>query len=168
AGGRELIAAMVAGYEVGARVGNAATVRLLLKGFHPQGTSGAFTAAATAAHMLGLDADVTLHAFGIVGSQAAGLMAAQEGAMVKRFHSGRAAQSGVYSALLAQRGFTGIEDVLEAAYGGYLVTHSDEPAPQKLTAGLGSVWETRNVGYKPYAAVTSIHTARSEEHTSEL
>lgn len=79
--------------------------------------------------------------------------------MVKRFHSGRAAQSAVYSVLLAERGFTGIEDVLEAAYGGYLVTHSDQPAPQKLTAGLGSVWETRNVGYKPYASVTSIHTA---------
>jgi len=159
ASGRELLTAMIAGYEVGARVGNAATVRLLLKGFHPQGTSGVFTAAASAARMLGLDPGRTLHAFGIAGSQAGGLMAAQEGAMVKRFHSGRAAQSGVYSALLAQRGFTGIEDVLEAAYGGYLVTHSDEPAPQKLTAGLGSTWETLNVGYKPYAAVTSIHTA---------
>jgi 2-methylcitrate dehydratase PrpD len=159
ANGRDLLAATIAGYEVGARVGNAATVRLLLNGFHPQGTSGAFAAAASAAHMLGLDASATLHAFGIVGSQAGGLMAAQEGAMVKRFHSGRAAQSGIYSALLAQRGFTGIEDVLEAAYGGYLVTHSDAPAPQKLTAGLGTVWETLNVGYKPYAAVTSIHTA---------
>jgi len=159
ASGRDLITAMIAGYEVGARVGNAATVRLLLKGFHPQGTSGAFTAAATAARMLNLDAKQTLHTLGIVGSQGAGLMAAQEGAMVKRFHCGRAAQSGVYSALLARRGFTGIEDVLEAAYGGYLVTHSDQPAPEKLTAGLGTLWETLNVGYKPYAAVTSIHTA---------
>ncbi|MGH6620560.1 MAG: MmgE/PrpD family protein, partial [Alphaproteobacteria bacterium] len=86
-------------------------------------------------------------------------MAAQEGAMVKRFHSGRAAQSGVYAAELARRGFTGIEDVLEAAYGGFLATHSDNPAPEKLVAGLGSEWETLNVGYKPYAAVTSIHTA---------
>lgn len=159
ASGRDLLAAIAAGYEVGARVGNAATVRLLLNGFHPQGTSGAFVAAATAAHMLGLDADQTLHCFGIVGSQAGGLMAAQEGAMVKRFHSGRAAQSGVYSAQLARRGFTGIEDVLEAAYGGFLATHSDDPAPEHVTAGLGSVWETLNVGYKPYAAVTSIHTA---------
>ena len=157
--GRDLVTAMVAGYEVGARVGNAATVQLLLDGFHPQGTSGAFTAAATAARMLGLDAHATQQALGIVGSQGGGLMAAQEGAMVKRFHSGRAAQSGVYSALLAQRGFTGIDDVLEAAFGGYLVTHSRKPAPEKLTAGLGSTWETLNVGYKPYAAVTSIHTA---------
>ncbi len=157
--GRDLITAIVAGYEVGARVGNAATVRLLLNGFHPQGTSGAFVAAATAARMLDLDPDQTLHCLGIVGSQAGGLMAAQEGAMVKRLHSGRAAQSGVYSAHLARRGFTGVEDVLEAAYGGYLVTHSDSPAPEKLTAGLGTVWEVSNVGFKPYAAVTSIHTA---------
>jgi 2-methylcitrate dehydratase PrpD len=159
ASGQALITAIVAGYEVGARVGNAATVRLLLNGFHPQGTSGAFVAAATAARMLGLDPDQTLHCLGIVGSQAGGLMAAQEGALVKRLHSGRAAQSGIYSAQLARRGFTGVEDVLEAAYGGYLVTHSDNPAPEKLTAGLGTIWEVSNVGFKPYAAVTSIHTA---------
>jgi 2-methylcitrate dehydratase PrpD len=159
ASGQALITAIVAGYEVGARVGNAATVRLLLNGFHPQGTSGAFVAAATAARMLGLDPDQTLHCLGIVGSKAGGLMAAQEGAMVKRLHSGRAAQSGIYSAQLARRGFTGVEDVLEAAYGGYLVTHSDNPAPEKLTAGLGTIWEVSNVGFKPYAAVTSIHTA---------
>lgn len=157
--GRDVIIGMVAGYEVGARVGNAATMSLFLRGFHPQGTSGAFVAAATAARMLDLDAAQTQHALGIVGSQAGGLMAAQEGAMVKRFHSGRAAQSGVYSALLAKRGFSGITDVLEAAYGGFLSSLSDKPAPSKLTAGLGTTWETLNVGYKPHAAVTSIHTA---------
>jgi 2-methylcitrate dehydratase PrpD len=157
--GRDVITAMVAGYEVGTRVGNAATMSLFLRGFHPQGTSGAFVAAATAGRMLGLSAGQMQDALGIVGSQAAGLMAAQEGAMVKRFHSGRAAQSGVYSALLARRGFTGISEALEAAYGGYLSTLSDQPAPQKLTAGLGSVWETDHVGYKPHASVTSIHTA---------
>jgi len=159
ASGRDLITAVVAGYEVGTRVGNAATMSLFLRGFHPQGTSGAFVAAATAGRMLGLDPAQMQHTFGITGSQAGGLMAAQEGAMVKRFHCGRAAQSGVYSALLARRGFTGITNVLEAPYGGYLSSLSDKPAPAKLTAGLGTVWETANVGYKPHAAVTSIHTA---------
>ncbi len=157
--GRDLITAMVAGYEIGARVGNAATMSLFLRGFHPQGTSGAFVAAATAGRMLGLDPRQMQHALGIVGSQAGGLMAAQEGAMVKRFHCGRAAQSGVYSALLAKRGFTGISNVLEAPYGGYLSSFSDKPNPARLTAGLGTVWETAHVGYKPHASVTSIHTA---------
>jgi 2-methylcitrate dehydratase PrpD len=158
--GKDLITAMVAGYEIGTRVGNAATMSLFFRGFHPQGTSGAFVAAATAARMLGLDAGRFQHALGIVGSQAGGLMAAQEGAMVKRFHSGRAAQSGIYSARLAANGFTGIMDVLEAPYGGYLTSYSDAPNPQRLTAGLGTTWETLNVGYKPHASVTSIHSAQ--------
>jgi len=156
---RDLITAMVAGYEIGHRVGSAATMSLFFRGFHPQGTSGAFVAAATAARAIGLDAAQFQHALGIVGSQGGGLMAAQEGAMVKRFHSGRAAQSGVYSALLARSGFTGILDVLEAPYGGYLTTHSDAPNPARLAAGLGATWETLQVGYKPHASVTSIHTA---------
>ena len=157
--GRDLITAMTAGYEIGARVGNAATMSLFFRGFHPQGTSGVFAAAAAAARMLELSAPRFQHALGIVGSQAGGLMAAQEGAMVKRFHSGRAAQSGVYSARLAQRDFTGIPDVLEAAYGGYLSCYSEAPNARRLTDGLGGTWETLNVGYKPHASVTSIHTA---------
>ena len=157
--GREVIAGMVAGYEVGARVGNAATMELFFRGFHPQGTSGMFAATATAARMLALDAQRFQHALGIAGSQAGGLMAAQEGAMVKRFHSGRAAQSGVYAATLAADDFTGVPDVLEAAYGGFLSCYSGEPNAARLTAGLGTEWETLNVGYKPHASVTSIHTA---------
>ena len=157
--GRDLLTAMVAGYEIGHRVGNAATMSLFFRGFHPQGTSGTFVAAATAARMLNLDAAQFQHTLGMAGSQAGGLMAAQEGAMVKRFHSGRAAQSGVYAAQLAARGFTGILDALEAPYGGYLATYSDKPDPSRLTDGLGKSWETLNVGYKPHASVTSIHSA---------
>jgi len=157
--GRDLITAMAAGYEIGTRVGNAATMSLFYRGFHPQGTSGVFVAAATGGWALGLDAERMTHALGIAGSQASGLMAAQEGAMVKRLHSGRAAQSGIYAALLAERGFTGILDVLEAPYGGYLSTYSDKPNPSRLTDGLGEVWETATVGYKPHASVTSIHAA---------
>lgn len=157
--GRDVLTAMVAGYEIGHRVGNAATMSLFFRGFHPQGTSGTFVAAATAARMLNLNALQFQHALGMAGSQAGGLMAAQEGAMVKRFHSGRAAQSGVYAAQLAANGFTGILDALEAPYGGYLSTYSDKPNPSRLNDGLGQTWETLNVGYKPHASVTSIHSA---------
>ncbi len=159
ASGKDVITAMVAGYEIGTRVGNAATMSLFFRGFHPQGTSGVFVAAAAASRMLNLDAGSFQHALGIVASQAGGLMAAQEGAMVKRFHGGRAAQSGVYAARLASMGFTGISDVLEASYGGYLSSLSDKPNAARLTAGLGSVWETLQIGYKPHASVTSIHSA---------
>ena len=159
ASGKTLLTAMTTGYEIGTRVGNAATMGLFFRGFHPQGASGVFVAAASAARMLNLSPSRMQHALGIVGSQAGGLMAAQEGAMVKRFHSGRAAQSGVYSAYLAQRDFTGISDVLEAGYGGYLSSYSDKPNASRLTDELGTVWETGKVGYKPHACVTSIHSA---------
>ena len=159
AAGRDLLTAIVAGCEVGIRIGNAATTRLFLNGFHPQGTTGTFVAAATAGRLLGLGPAEMQNALGIAGSMAAGLMAAQEGAMVKRLHAGRAAQSGVYAANLAARGFTGISDIVEAGYGGFLSAYSREPDVGRLTGGLGEVWETARVGFKLYPAVTSIHTA---------
>ncbi len=85
-------------------------------------------------------------------------MAAQEGAMVKRLHAGHAARAGVEAARLAQSGFTGIEDVIEAPYGGFLATHSPSPQSQRLINGLGQRFEILSVGIKPFATVTSIHT----------
>lgn len=159
ASGANFIAAVVAGYEVAARIGRTAGQSLLLKGFHPQGTTGAFAATATAARMLGLDAAQVRHALGVGGSLGAGLIAAQEGAMVKRLHSGRAAQAGVQAALLAARGFTGIDDVIEADYGGFLSTHAEGADPAELTRELGEAWEILESGYKLYPTVTSIHNA---------
>ena len=150
--GRELIAAIVAGYEVGLRVGLTAKGGMFARGFHNQGTTGVFVAAATAARVLKLDAGQTQHALGIAGSQAAGLMAVQEGAMTKGFHSGRAAQSGVYAANLARLGYTGIPDVLETGYGGFLSSLVGDCPLEALTAGLGSRWEILKVGFKPAPA----------------
>lgn len=155
--GAEFLCAVAAGYEVGLRVGAAAGPGLLTAGFHPQGTSGAFASAATAARILRLDPAGTRHALGIAGSLGAGLMASQEGAMVKRLHAGHAARAGVEAALLARSGFTGIEDVIEAEYGGFLSTHSPAPNPERLLSGLGERFEILHVGIKPFATVTSIH-----------
>jgi aconitate decarboxylase len=157
--GREIALALAVGYEVGLRIGNAATMSLFLNGFHPQGTSGAFVAATTAGKLLKLDASQMQNALGIAGSMAAGLMAAQEGAMVKRLHAGRAAQGGLLAALLAKRGFTGISDVVEAGYGGFLSSFSRTPNPARLLEGLGEDWEAGKVGFKMYPNVTSIHAA---------
>jgi 2-methylcitrate dehydratase PrpD len=157
--GRDIVTALALGYEVGVRIGNAATTSLFLNGFHPQGTTGAFVAAVTAGRLLGLDALQMQHALGIAGSMGAGLMAAQEGAMVKRLHAGRAAQSGVMAALLAKRGFTGIADIVEAGYGGFLSSLSRTPNVERLLAGLRDDWEAGKVGFKMYPNVTSIHAA---------
>src|SRR5215510_6120687 len=99
--GRRFLTAMVAGYEVGCRVGMTGGASQLRRGFHPSATSGTFAAGAAAAKILQLDPVKTLHTLGIAGTQAAGLMAAQHSSMVKRMHPGRSAQAGVYGALLA-------------------------------------------------------------------
>jgi 2-methylcitrate dehydratase PrpD len=157
--GADIALALTVGYEVGLRIGNAATTSLFLNGFHPQGTSGAFVAVATAGKLLKLDAEAMQNALGIAGSMGAGLMAAQEGAMVKRLHAGRAAQGGLMAALLAKRGFTGISDVVEAGYGGFLSSLSRTPNVARLLNGLGNDWEAGKVGFKMYPNVTSIHAA---------
>jgi 2-methylcitrate dehydratase PrpD len=88
-------------------------------------------------------------------------MAAQYGAMVKRMHAGRSAQSGLYGALLAGQGFTGIVDVFESEYGGFCTTFSrsqDRFLLAELTSGLGERWETMGVALKFYSCVGSNHT----------
>ena len=146
--GEQFFAAMIAGYEVGIRVGQATKGGMFKRGYHNQGTTGAVAAAAAAARLLDLDARRTMHALGLGASQAAGLMAVQEGANAKAFHSGRAAQSGVYAALLARAGYTGIEDVFDAEYGAFFSTLVESHSPDALTRGLGTTWETLAVGYK--------------------
>lgn len=157
--GADVIVALTAGTEVGARVGNAATTALFLNGFHPQGTTGVFVSAAAAGNLLRLTPSQMHHALGIAGSLGAGLMAAQEGAMVKRLHAGRAAHAGLQAAFLAQQGFTGIENILEAGYGGFLSAFARTCRPEQLLDGLGTDWEAGKVGYKMYPNVTSIHAA---------
>jgi 2-methylcitrate dehydratase PrpD len=82
--------------------------------------------------------------------------------MVKRMHAGRAAQSGLYGALLAHNGFTGIVDVFEAPYGGFCTTFSrsqDRFNLAELSAGLGERFETMRISLKFYSCVGSNHTA---------
>ena len=157
--GKRYITAVAVGYEVGCRVGMTGGAAQLRRGFHPSATSGTFAAGAAAAKMLRLNPEKTVHALGIAGTQAAGLMAAQHSSMVKRMHPGRSAQAGVYGALLAMKGFTGIEDVLEAPYGGFCSTFIDKPNLSHLTDRLGERFETLNVGFKPYPCCGSNHTS---------
>ncbi len=159
--GREFLTAAVAGYEIGPRVGICMGPEHIAQGWHSGATLGVFSAAAGAARGLKLDVDKTVHALGIAGTQSAGLMAAQYGAMVKRMHAGRSSQSGLYGALFADAGFTGIINVLESEYGGFCTTFSrstDRFRLDELTAGFGSVWQTMGVALKFYSCVGSNHT----------
>lgn len=159
--GKEFLTAAVAGYEIGPRVGLAMGPEHIAQGWHSGATLGVFSAAAGAARALRLDVEKTVHALGIAGTQAAGLMAAQYGAMVKRMHAGRSSQSGLYGALFAEGGFTGIVNVLESEYGGFCTTFSrstDRFNLKELTAGFGETWQTMGVALKFYSCVGSNHT----------
>jgi aconitate decarboxylase len=158
ASGEQFLAALAAGYEVGLRLGVCAGVAHSTSGYHVTGTVGAVGAAAAAARVLSLSPVQFAHALGIGATQAAGLYVARLGAMTKRFHAGRAAQSGVLSAYLAQRGFTGGLEALEAPFGGFLSTLRGQFDAATMLSELGERWETALVGLKPYAACASAHT----------
>lgn len=159
--GKDFLTAAIAGYEIGPRVGLCMGPEHIAQGWHSGATLGVFSSAAACARGIHLDSHKTLHALGIAGTQASGLMAAQYGAMVKRMHAGRASQSGLYGALLAENGFTGIENIFESEYGGFCTTLSrsqDRFDLTQLNKGFGSVWQTMGVALKFYSCVGSNHT----------
>lgn len=155
----QFLTALAAGYEVGCQIGMVTGSEQLQRGFHPSATSGVFGATAAGAKLLNLSMDETLHALGIAGTQASGLMSAQYEAMVKRMNPGKSAQSGLLSVLLAREGFTGITNVLEAEYGGFAKVFADRSFELNELNDLGNTYETLNVGFKPYPCCGSNHTA---------
>ncbi|KYH31153.1 2-methylcitrate dehydratase [Moorella mulderi DSM 14980] len=161
--GREIITAIVAGYEVMLRVAMAVDAAAhRLQGWHGTATCGTFGAAAAAGKLLGLDKYWLANALGTAGTQSGGLWAfTADGAMTKKFHAGRAAWSGTLAALMARAGFTGATKIFEAEDGGFLRAFSGNPHPDLLTDGLGENWEILKVGFKPYACCRTVHPAIS-------
>ena len=160
ASGSELIAAFVAGCEVLFRIGRAGRQSSDKLGFHGPAVTGALGAAVTAGKLLGLDADRMASALGIAASLAGGLlegMKTGQGGMVKRLHLGRAAESGVLAACLAQSGYEGPHTILEGKHG-YFNAYCREPDMGALTAGLGAEWETLNICMKRYACHSAVVT----------
>jgi 2-methylcitrate dehydratase PrpD len=161
ADGKSVLTAMLAGYETMIRVSLATGPNSSrLKGWHLTGTTGTFGAAAAAGNLLGLNSDEMASALGMGGTQSAGLWAfTADGAMSKRFHAGRSSQSGVIGALLAQKGYKGPVQILEAEDGGFCKATSDQVDFSLATAGLGKRFLSNDVNIKPYACCASSHSA---------
>ncbi len=160
--GAQVLLGAVAGFEVGPRVGNALHGdQLLSRGWHSGAVIGAHASAAATGMLLNLDASRFEDAFGMAGAQSAGLMAAQFEAMCKRMHHGFASRNGMFSALMAAGGYTGIKSVFERKYGGYLAMFGEghDPLPEEVASGLGVRWETPGILLKPYAAMGALHGA---------
>ena len=161
-GGRELITAIVAGAEVMIRIGRATQHRNEGRGFHAPGTTGPFGAAVACARLLRLDGERMRNALGIAGSLACGLLEfarAGNGAMVKRLHLGRAAESGVLAASLASDGFTGPTSVLEGEFGFLRVFCGTDFDTGELTRGLGASYATRSIMLKRFPCHITAQTS---------
>jgi 2-methylcitrate dehydratase PrpD len=154
--GRDFIAAYVAGFEAGVRIGQSAPDHHP-GGWHLTGTLGTFAAAAAVGKLFGLDAQKMTHALGIAGTQAAG-MQQNRGTMCKSFHAGRAASNGLLAALLAEKGFDSSEEIVEGKRG-FARIYSKQQALERLTQGLGKEWLIATNGHKPYACGVVLHPA---------
>ena len=160
ASGADFLAAVVIGFEVCCRLGNALDPTAhYARGFHPTATAGVFGAAAAAGRLLGLDAAQMASAFGVAASQASGsLEFLENGAWNKRYQVGEAAMKGLIAASLAAEDFVGASDAIEGRHG-FLAGYSDGARPERAIAGLGEVWETLKIGVKPYPACRYTHAA---------
>ena len=154
--GRRFLAAIVAGYEVGLRVGKCIGRGSHDRGFYAPGLGGTFAAVATASYLTELSPDKTLAALNLAATQASGLYSPT---MIKRFNIGRGTYNGIFAVELASAGFAGVDDVLEAAFGGFCRAYSDDPDMGLLTEGLGDEYETLRVELKPYVSSRPNHTA---------
>lgn len=151
--GRGLLEAILAGVEVMCRVGLAVPGALHARHFHPTAVAGSFGAAAAAGKLYGLEADRLVQAFGICGSQSAGIIEyLADGSWTKRLHPGWAAHAGVVATLLARADFTGPATVLEGPHGLYEAFAGGHDAARlhALLDGLGHAWEIERLTFKPY------------------
>jgi len=153
ASGRATLTAIVAAVEVMCRVGLAVPGKFHARHYHPTALAGTFAGAAAAGKLYRLTEDELVRAFGICGSQAAGIIEyLADGSWTKRLHPGWAAHAGVVAALLAQSGFTGPETVFEGEHGFYRAFAGDVQFErlEELLASLGRVWELEQLTFKPY------------------
>ena len=158
ASGRELLAAVVAGYEVGIRVGEFLG-RSHYRVFHTTGTAGTLAAAAATGRILHLTAAQMGHAFGSAGTQAAGLWEfLRDGADSKQLHTAHASAAGLASAYLAREGFTGAQRILDGTQG-MAAGMSDDADPARLTDRLGSRWALAETSFKYHASCRHTHPA---------
>jgi len=158
ASGREFLTAAVVGYEVGIRVGEFLG-RSHYRVFHTTGTAGTLAAAAAAARVLRLTPDLTLHAFGSAGTQAAGLWEfLRDGADSKQLHAAGAAATGVLAAWLARAGLTGARHILEGPQG-MAAGMSSDADPGRLVDALGTRWATAETSFKWHASCRHTHPA---------
>lgn len=156
--GRDLITAVVAGYEAGIRIAEAVTPSHYYY-WHTTATCGTFGATVAAAKIISLDIAGIINALGNAGSQAAGLWEfLKDGAMTKHLHPGKAALNGLLAVYLAEQGFTGAKQILEGDKGFFKATAA-EYFPERATDGLQREYRILDNSYKVYPSCRHTHSS---------
>lgn len=156
--GKDIIEAVVAGYEAGARIGECINPASY-KYWHTTAVVGAFSAGAVAAKLLGLDEEQTLNMMGSAGTQAAGLWEfLASGCMSKVLHTANANLCGIRAAELAKLGFTGAPTILEGDRA-FVKALAPEYRLNALTKGFGKKFRIEENSLKPYACCRHTHSA---------
>ena len=155
--GRDVLLATALGLDISCRVAFAST---LDRGWHRTAAMGVFGATAAAGKLIGLTAEEMLNAFGIAYSHAAGTrQCILDGALTKRMQAGQAASAGVFSAVLAQTGFTGAHNIFNGRFGFLELYQPSGHDASLLVRDLGAVFHGEVLSYKPYPCGRPLHAA---------
>ena len=158
-GGDEVLCALTAGIEASCKVGLAVWPQHYDVGWHITSTTGSIGAAVAVGKLMGLSEEQMAHAIGIAAVQVVGLRE-MFGSDTKSFHPGRAAQSGLLAAVLAEKGYTSSPQALEAKRGwANVVAGGGTPRLDEFVGQLGKVWEIEANAFKPFPCGIVCHPA---------
>lgn len=153
--GKDFLTAYIIGLQVGSTIGACASLDHYMGGWHATSTLGHLASAAACARLLGLSGKQATYALGIGGTQSSGLKRVF-GTMCKPFHAGRASQSGLLAALLAEQGFTSAEDILEGPQGFFEALKGK--VNEDVVSMLGLGWDVQNLQQKYHASCHATHS----------
>jgi 2-methylcitrate dehydratase PrpD len=157
---RQLVLAVVVGYDVMCRIAAAMHPASVRRGWHNTAVAGVFGAAAAVSKLLTLSAEQTRNAFGLAASFAGGVREyVEEGAEIKRIHPGKAARDGLLCAEFAKRGITGPHHAFEGKRGFFNVFAGGDVKWERLFAQLGERFEIESAYFKPYPCCRHYHAA---------
>jgi len=149
--GKEVIAAVVAGYELVGALDREVAPYTTPRGFRASPCFGIFGSAAAASRLFKLSEEQTINALGFAAAFAGGTLETfAAGTMEWRFEVGVASREGIMSALLAKNGGKSAPTAIEGPTGYLKAFANTNEMAEKITAQLGKKWEIMNAGFKPY------------------
>src|SRR5271155_1492660 len=155
--GGDVLLAVALGLDISCRIALAST---LDRGWHRTAAIGVFGATAAAGKLIGLTLEQMLSAFGIAYSHRAGnRQCILDGALTKRLQAGQAASAGVFSAVLAQTGFTGAHNIFNGRFGFFELYQPNGHDASLLLRDLGTAFRGEALSYKPYPCGRPLHAA---------